>query len=86
VQPAALATRSIGAMQQAALAACITYKYLHATEEHFARCLKWRGAVRSIAFASRCICCTLKTRLERLAREKHSRILGLFLSYRASFM
>ncbi len=32
VQPAALAARSVGAVQQAALAACIIFKYFHATE------------------------------------------------------
>jgi hypothetical protein len=36
MQPEALAAKSIGGMQQAALAACIIDKYLHATEQYFA--------------------------------------------------
>ncbi len=35
MQPAALAARR-GVMQQAVLAGCIIFKYLHATEQHFA--------------------------------------------------
>jgi hypothetical protein len=31
-----LAATSIGPMHQAALAACIIFKYLHVTEQHFA--------------------------------------------------
>ncbi len=56
MQPAALAARNVGVMQQAALATCIIYKYLHATEKHFACCPKWRRAVRSISYASTGTC------------------------------
>jgi len=52
VQHAALMARSIGAMQQAAWAACTIYSYLHVTEEHFASNLNWRRAFRSIAYTS----------------------------------
>jgi hypothetical protein len=53
VQFAALATRSIGVMQQAALDACIIFKHFNATEQHFACLQKWVRAVRSIAYASK---------------------------------
>jgi hypothetical protein len=43
-----LAARSIGVMQQAALAACIVSKYLHATKQHFACCPRGRHAIRRI--------------------------------------
>jgi hypothetical protein len=52
-QLAALATRSIGIMQQAALAACIIFKQFSATEQHFAWLQKWERAVWSIAYASK---------------------------------
>jgi hypothetical protein len=32
MQPAALSTQSVGVMQQVVLAACIIFKYFHATE------------------------------------------------------
>ncbi len=44
---AALAERNIGIKQRAALAACIMFKYFHATEQHYAFCKKWRRTVRS---------------------------------------
>jgi hypothetical protein len=53
VQPVASAVRSFGAMQQAAMAACIIFKYLHITEEHFACGAKWHHAVKSVAYTSR---------------------------------
>jgi hypothetical protein len=52
VQLSALETISICVMQQAALAARIIFKYLHATEQHFTCCPKWKRAVRSMANAS----------------------------------
>jgi hypothetical protein len=36
MQSAAVTARSIGVMQQTAWAAFIVYKYLHASEQHFA--------------------------------------------------
>ncbi len=56
MQSAVLAARSIGVVQQAALSACIIYKYLHATEQHFACYPKWRRVVRSIIYASGFLC------------------------------
>ncbi len=53
---AALAARSIGFMQQAAMAACIIFKYLHATMQHFTCCPKWRHAIRSVVYTSRGVC------------------------------
>jgi hypothetical protein len=53
MQLAALAARSIGLMQQAALAACIIFKHLDVTEQHFAWIPTRSHAVRSIANASR---------------------------------
>ncbi len=52
MQPAALAARSIGLMQQTALVACIIFKHLDVTEQHFAWIPKWSYAIRSIAYAS----------------------------------
>ncbi len=43
-----LAARSIGVMQQAAIAACIVSKYLHSTKQHFACCQMGSCAVRRI--------------------------------------
>jgi hypothetical protein len=54
MQSASIAARIIGVMQQAALIVCIIYKYLHATEQHFACCAKWRRTIRSIAYTSSC--------------------------------
>jgi hypothetical protein len=48
MQPAALTARHHDAMQQAALAAYIVFKCLHAAKQRFAFCPKWRQAVRSI--------------------------------------
>jgi len=53
VQLAALATRSIGVMQQAAFSARIIFKQFSATEQHFACLQKWERAVKSIAYASK---------------------------------
>ncbi len=55
MQPAALAARNIGVMQQAASAVCIIFKYLNAVGQHFACHLKWRHSVRSIPYASRVV-------------------------------
>ncbi len=52
MQPKALAVRSIGVMQQAPLAAHIIFKYLYATEHHFACHPKWRHTVRNVEYAS----------------------------------
>jgi hypothetical protein len=52
VQLSELETISIGVMQQAASAARIIFKYLYATEQHFACCQKWKRAARSMANAS----------------------------------
>ncbi len=52
MQPAVLAARSIGVVQQAALVACIIYKFLHATEQHFACYPKWRRVDRSVIYTS----------------------------------
>ncbi len=53
MHPATLAARSIGVMQQAVLAACIIYKYLHASEQLFVYRPKQKHAVKSMAYASR---------------------------------
>jgi hypothetical protein len=53
MHPAALATRSIGVLQQPALAWCIIFKCLHATEQHIVCHPKWRRAVANIAYTSR---------------------------------
>ncbi len=53
MQPAAWASKIIGDMQQLALAARIIFKYLHATEQHFANYLKRRQTERSIAHTHR---------------------------------
>jgi hypothetical protein len=47
MQPA-LTARNLSAMQQAALAARKVFMCLHAAEQRFAFCPKWRYAVRSI--------------------------------------
>ncbi len=52
IRHSALAARSIGVKQQAAFAACIIFKYVHATEQCFACCQKLRNAVRSTAYPS----------------------------------
>jgi len=51
----ALGARSIGVMQQAALAASMVYKYLYATEQHFAHRPKRRHSVKSVAYTFRAI-------------------------------
>ncbi len=53
MQSAALAARSIGVMQQAALAGHIIFKHLHASEQHFACYPKWRHGVANIVYTSR---------------------------------
>jgi hypothetical protein len=47
MQPAAVAARSMGVMQQAASAACIIYNFLHATEQHCACDPKRRRTAQS---------------------------------------
>jgi len=49
-QPAVWIARSTGIVQRAALSACKIFKYLHAIEQHFACCQKWRRAARSVAY------------------------------------
>ncbi len=53
MQPATLAARSIGVVQQVAMAAHIIFKYFHAIEQQFACCPKWKLAVGIISYASR---------------------------------
>jgi hypothetical protein len=52
---AAIAARGIGVMQQAALSPYIIYRYLQSNT--FAWRPKWRGALMSIAYATKGISC-----------------------------
>jgi hypothetical protein len=56
MQPVAVVARLIGAMEQASLAKCILYQYLHANEQHFAFCPKCRCTVSNMAYISMGMC------------------------------
>jgi hypothetical protein len=50
MRPTPLASRRVVVMRQAALAACVIFKHLHALEQHFACYPKWTREVRPLAY------------------------------------
>ncbi len=53
-----ICTKKHGVVQKAASAECIIFKYVNATEQHFAFLPKQRHVVKNIAYASWGICYT----------------------------